>query len=107
MKLLSTVALLLAISCVCVSAVTQIVAFGDSLTDDCTHGTKQVIDAALNITAVSHAQAKSPLFQSLVAAAPGLRTAGHPWSAVLQRLYFQQWTHVCNSGSRTAKHLLD
>lgn len=35
------------------NAVTQIVAIGDSLTDDCTHGAKQIVDAALDSTAVS------------------------------------------------------
>ena len=39
--------------CLRVQAVTQIVAFGDSLTDDCTHGAKQVVDAALGSTAVT------------------------------------------------------
>lgn len=53
MQLYTALALLLATTCLRVDAVTQIVAFGDSLTDDCTHGTKQVIDAALNTTAVS------------------------------------------------------
>ena len=48
-------ALCLLTACRRIGATTQIVAFGDSLTDDCTHGTKQIIDAALNTTAVSTA----------------------------------------------------
>ena len=40
------------IACGRIDAIDQVVAFGDSLTDDCTHGTKQIIDAALNTTAV-------------------------------------------------------
>lgn len=37
-------------------AIGQIVAFGDSITDDCTHGAKQVVDEALNTTKVSDCQ---------------------------------------------------
>lgn len=53
--------LLVSALCLRVQAVTQIVAFGDSLTDDCTHGAKQVVDAALGTTAV-------PLLSALSAA---------------------------------------
>ena len=53
MRLSVALALLVSVFSLRVDAVTQIVAIGDSLTDDCTHGAKQVVDAALDSTAVS------------------------------------------------------
>lgn len=57
MRLSVALALLVSVFSLRVGAVTQIVAIGDSLTDDCNHGAKQVVDAALDSTAVSTALA--------------------------------------------------
>lgn len=56
MRLPVALALLVSVFSLRVGAVTQIVAIGDSLTDDCNHGAKQVVDAALDSTAVSTAR---------------------------------------------------
>lgn len=125
MKLYTTVALLVSVLCLRVDAVTQIVAIGDSLTDDCTHGAKQVVDAALDSTAVStcpcclqcrHAhsiQSERPagslrmqlVLDGRTVAVTLLYHAELPWSALLPRVFLQQWTHVCCCGCWTLERV--
>lgn len=56
-----TVAVLLVLSTLCLqaNAFSSIVAFGDSLTDDCTMGVSQLVDEALDTDQVRHPHAHS------------------------------------------------
>lgn len=111
--MLRTVTVLLVLSALSLhaDAFSNIVAFGDSLTDDCTMGISQVIEEALgtnqvrifplpNLIVSSNPQNAAIENPTLCISYVNSVFAALPGNAVLQGLCLQQWASVCSSSSR-------
>lgn len=119
--MLRTVTVLLVLSALSLhaAAFSSIVAFGDSLTDDCTMGISQVIDEALGSDQVR--VLPLPQHDSLVGSPQSATSddtrlcicylssvfAALPGNAVLQGLHLQQWASIPSSGSRNPECAAD